>query len=144
MPISNEVLIESNQIQMLLRAAGKKRASCGYALFKGRFESSYCVPRNTCAIWKRSLFSNIGLFNERLDNSGGMEDYEMVLRAFRHLELFPFPLEKRIGLVMREPNSFQQKIAMENQAIQTIEASYPKQVVITVKEHLKALHHECE
>lgn len=144
MPISNEVMIEPDQIQMLLRVASQKGVSCGYVLFQGRCETSYSVPRNTCAIWKRSLFSTIGLFDERLDNNFGMEDYEMVLRAFDRLRLLPFPGEKRIRLVMPDPTSFPQKIAMEERAIKIIEASYPEEVVNTVRAHLKTCNPKCE
>ncbi|GAI78355.1 unnamed protein product, partial [marine sediment metagenome] len=126
MPISNEVLIEPDQIQMLLRVASQEDASCGYALFEGRYELSYSVPRNTCAIWKRSLFSTICYFNERLDNEGGMEDYDMVLCAFNRFHLLPFPSEERIKLVVRDPEHFAQKIAVEERAIKAIEIRYPK------------------
>ena len=138
MPLSNEVMIEPDHIELLLRSASAESASCGYALFQGRHEISYSVPRNTCTIWKRILFSSIGLFDERLDSQGGMEDYELVLRAFDRLRLLPYVAEKRIGLVVRDPTGFPQKVAMEENAARTIEAGYPKEVVNTVRAHLRS------
>ena len=109
MPISNEVIIEPEHFELLIDAAKQENASCGYALFKDRYESSYSIPRNTCIIWKRSVLSTIGDFDEHLDNLGGMEDYDMVLRANNHLGLLPFAAKKRIGLIVRNPEGFQKK-----------------------------------
>lgn len=138
MSVSNEVEIEPEHIRLLLAAASQMSASCGYALFQGRYETSYCVPRNTCVVWKRSLLLGIGLFDERLDSQGGMEDYEMILRAFDHLQLLPFVVKKRARLFVRDTAGFPQKLAMEEQAIRAIEARYPQKAVNTVRAHLKS------
>lgn len=137
MPISNEVVIEPEHIRLLLEPASRAQASCGYALFQERHETSYSVPRNTCAVWKLSLLLSMGLFDERLDSQGGMEDYEMILRIFDCLQLLPFAAKKRIGLLTRDPVSFSQKVAMEEQSIRTIEAGYSEEVVNSMRAHLK-------
>lgn len=137
MPVSNEVMIEPEHVRLLLEAASQGNASCGYALFQERYETSYSVPRNTCAVWKRSLLLSIGLFDDNLDSQGGMEDYEMTLRAFDRLQLLPFAAKKRIGLVVRDPMMFPQKVAMEEHAIRATEARYSEEVVNTIRAHLR-------
>lgn len=137
MPVSDEVMIEPEHIRLLLEAASQRNAFCGYALFQERYETSYSVPRNTCVVWKRSPLLSMGLFDERLDSQGGMEDYEMILRAFDRLQLLPFAAKKRVGLVVRDPVSFPQKVAMEEHAIRAIEAHYSEEVVNTIRAHLR-------
>ena len=136
MAISNEVRIEPDGIEMLLHVASKDGASCGYALFEGRDEPSYTVPRNTCAIWNMLLFSTVGEFDERLDSAGGMEDYEMVMRAFDRLHLLPFAAERRMELLIRDPVTFAQKLSAEERAMKTIDMRYSDGVLKTLKAHL--------
>lgn len=143
MPISNEVMIEPDEIGMLLEAALHEGASCGYAVFEGRCEPSYRVPRNTCAVWNRNLFLTIGLFDEDLDDGIGMEDYEMVLRAFDRMRLLPFAIGRRVKLLLRDPASFQQKIAAEEQAINAIGERYSQEVVRKVQAHLEGFRQKC-
>jgi hypothetical protein len=138
MPISNEVMIEPEHFGLLIDAAEQKNASCGYALFKYRYKLSYSIPRNTCMVWKRSVLSMLGNFDEKLDNLGGMEDYDMILRAFNLLRLLPFVAKKRIGLIVRDPENYQKKIKLEEHAIKEIETHYPKDTVKNLKEHLKS------
>lgn len=121
MAISNDVQIEKDGIEMLLRSASKKDASCGYALFEDRNEPSYTVPRNTCALWKRMLFSTVGPFNELLDPTGGMEDYEMAIRAFSCLHLLPFTTERRMG---RSNIPDAERLIKEEKAMKNIEIRY--------------------
>lgn len=137
MPVSNEVMIKPENIRKLLELASEEGTSCGYALFKSRFEPSYRVPRNTFAIWKRRLFSSIGLFDETLDRCGGMEDYEMTLRAFSRLRLVPLTPKQRIGLIIRDQGAFPQKIANEENAMKTVESYYSADVIREVRKHLE-------
>jgi len=143
MPISNEVMIEPEDFQLLLDAANQEKASCGYALFKKRYEPSYSIPRNTCIVWKRNLLSTIDPFKECLDNHGGMEDYEMVLRVFDRLGLLPFAAKRRIGLIIRDPENFLEKIKNEEDTIKKIEEhyNYSQEIVDNLKEHLKNQGH---
>lgn len=138
MPISNEVIIEPEHFELLIDAAKQENASCGYALFKDRYEFSYSIPRNTCMIWKRSVLSMIGGFDEHLDNLGGMEDYDMVLRAYNLLGLLPVAAKKRIGLIVRDPGNFQKKVKLEEQVIKEIEEHYSKEIIDNMKEHFQS------
>lgn len=81
--VSNEVTITEEIVRNMVGKTESTLVSCAYVLFKGRKERSYSIPRNTCCLWPMALFSKIGFFNEVYDNSNGMEDYDMVLRAYQ-------------------------------------------------------------
>lgn len=129
--VSNEVEIEPREIEQLKEAALSEHASCGYALFKNRTEPSYRLPRNTCAVWRRSLFDEIGYFDEELDSRGGMEDYEMVLRAYSQKELLPRIGAKDVKLDI-DDKRMPGKLKMEMKAIAFIERQFLEKAVMKV------------
>lgn len=137
MIISNEVIINIDNINELQTAALKDDSSCGYALFKNRKESTYLLPRNTCIIWKRNIFEKIELFNEKLDNKGGMEDYEMILRAYMEKKLLPYLGTKSAIFNIRTIVDFNKKIEIESESKSEIEKYFPKEVVKSVREHIE-------
>src|SRR3989344_1269889 len=88
--ISNEVIITRNQFEENKKVLfGHEGALMSYVLFKDRHEQSYCLPRNTCGLWKRTGLAELGDFCEDLDKKQGMEDVEMVLRGYRHKKWLP-------------------------------------------------------
>ena len=135
--ISNKVGITVEDIVQLQAAARNQNASCGFALFDGRKEASYLVPRNTCALWKLALFYRIGFFDESLDSQGGMEDYEMVLRAYQKEHRLPFLGPRKVRLLMSVDSDFYMTIEKEIKSIQHINSQYSVSIVSTVQKHLK-------
>lgn len=135
--VSNEVEVTSPEIDLAISAALQDSSSCGYALFDGRREPSYSVPRNTFTIRRRNIFDRIGLFQESFDQRAGtgtgMEDYELVLRAFSVERLLPFVGPKAVKLI-RSPSN--EKLAWENEGIEIIERDYPTELVTEMRNHL--------
>ena len=132
--VSNEVHVTPQNILRLKQAASQPTASCGYSLFADRTSPTYYLPRNTYIVWKRAVFEAVGLFDERLDEGIGMEDYQMALRAFQHLQLLPFlgPQEVRIDA---RPG-IEEKVGRELKGVEAIERDFPAELVRTVREHL--------
>jgi hypothetical protein len=40
------------------------------------------MPRNTFIVWKQSVFTEVGMFDESLDEDTGMEDLDLALRIY--------------------------------------------------------------
>lgn len=137
MVVSNEALLSQKDISLLKEVALLDGSSCGYALFKDRKETTYCLPRNTCIIWKRSIFHDVGYFNEELDKKGGMEDYDMVLRAYMEKGLLPFIGPKSVNLNNRQAVNYKEKLVIEKNAVAEIEKNYPLEIVAKVKKHIE-------
>lgn len=137
MMVSNEVEIMHEEVESLIRAARLENASCGYALFRGRMEPTYQLPRNTFIIWKRRLFGEIGLFDQSLDNDIGMEDYDMVLRAFESKQLLPFLGCKNVSLKLRPGNNLAEKLGLESRGVAIVEQRHPIEVVSHVRTHIQ-------
>jgi len=137
MIVSNEVEITKSEIDLAIEAALQDCSSCGYALFEGRREPSYSVPRNTFTIRRRRIFDRIGVFRESFDQQTGtgtgMEDYEFVLRAFSVERLLPFVGPRAVKLI-RSPSN--EKLAWENKGIEIIEGEYPPELVAEMRNHL--------
>lgn len=141
MIVSNEVQIIPQEISMLKDAATRANASCGYALFDGRTEPTYRLPRNTYIVWKRRVVEDLNLFDETLDQDLGMEDYEMVLRAFRLRQLLPYAGPKSSKLDLSSYANLEEKRAREVRAVAAIEQRYPQEVVERIRTHI-ALQNE--
>jgi hypothetical protein len=132
--ISNEVRINLRQLKLLIRAALSPEASCGYALFRSRKESTYLIPRNTCMIWRRSvLHDSNNAFDTSLDDLG-MEDYDMLLRSFTATGLLPFVGPRDV--VLSTPPS-REKIEREKAALSFIESRYSMSIVASVSKHIR-------
>jgi hypothetical protein len=143
MMVSNDVKAMPQEIKLLKEAALVEDASCGYALFEGRTEATYELPRNTFVVWRRRLFEEIGLFDESLDRDTGMEDYDMVLRAFKHCKRLPFLGPKNVRLEQRTDVNLADKLAWETRGVQMIEERYSKDVVEKVRNHIRHQNEQC-
>jgi hypothetical protein len=137
MVVSNEVQILPGEVDLLRRSASLPQASCGYALFEGRDEPTYRLPRNTFIIWKRSVFEEVGLFDENLDDDTGMEDYDMVLRAYHLSQLLPFIGPKSVRIGPRLENNMAEKLAWESRGVEIVERRYPPALVSKMREHIR-------
>jgi hypothetical protein len=135
--ISNHVRVRTAELDSLTAAASRESAACGYALFADRHEPSFLVPRNTCIVWRAAVFERVGLFKEVYDQDGGtgtgMEDYEMVLRAFSKEGLLPFLGPAGVKL---ESDPSSAKLDWENRGISLIEKEYSQDVIFQLREHL--------
>jgi len=138
MMVSNEVKIVPRELKLLIRASSLDNSSCGYALFKGRTEPTYRLPRNTFCIWKRRIFEEIGLFDERLDEDTGMEDYDMIIRAYNHSQLLPFIGPKNVQIELPSNLNLAEKLNRENRGVGIIERRYPDMVVRKIREHIES------
>ncbi len=137
MVVSNEVQVVDREVVMLKGAAASARASCGYALFEDRTEPTYRLPRNTYIVWKRRVLQELNLFDESLDQDLGMEDYEMVLRAFRYKQLLPFIGSRSSKLDLSAHANLEGKREREVRAVAAIEERYPKELVDEIRTHIK-------
>jgi hypothetical protein len=135
--VSNEVKIIPQELNLLIKAASLDNSSCGYALFKDRTEPTYRLPRNTFCIWKRKIFEEIGFFDESLDGDTGMEDYDMVLRAFKSSKLLPFIGPKNVRIELPPDLNLAEKLEWENRGVEIIERRYPDTVVREVRKHIE-------
>lgn len=139
--ISNHVRVRAPDLDSLMVAASRKAAACGYALFADRHEPSFLLPRNTCIVWRTAVFEHVGLFKEGYDQGAGtgtgMEDYEMVLRAFSKEGLLPFLGPAGVKL---ESDPSSAKIAWESRGIALIEKEYGQEVVLQMRKHLSEQH----
>lgn len=133
--VSNEVEVTAPLLDNLAEAAARSASSCGYAAFVGRDEPSYQVPRNTCAIWSRAVFE-LGEFDERLDDDTGMEDYEMVVRAYCARRLLPRRASLRATIHVRADVDQAAKVAREVRGMRLIEARYPAADIGALQRHL--------
>jgi hypothetical protein len=134
--VSTEVHVRPEELRLLLKAASTPGASCGYALFAGRAEPTYRLPRNTYIAWRRSVFRETGLFDESLDGDTGMEDYEMVLRSYASTRLLPFAGPRHVRLGPPPGTSLSDKLAWESRGVELIEARHPAWVVSEVRRHI--------
>src|SRR5687767_2959642 len=123
--VSNEVGVRPDELGLLLGAASTPGASCGYALFEGRREPTYRLPRNTYIAWRRGVFRDCGPFDESLDGDTGMEDYELVLRAYASARLLPFAGPRRVRLDPPPGAPLPDKLAWESRGVALIEARHP-------------------
>jgi hypothetical protein len=127
--VSNEVRAAQEHVKNLLSAARLPASSCGYALFADVNKPSFSIPRNTFCIWKLAIFKKIGLFDERLDRCGGMEDFDFSLRAYQELGLIPVLGAKRVRIDLPPKNVFEKKAKSESAAMSMILKRYPEALV---------------
>lgn len=137
MMVSNGVRIIPGEVSLMKQAALKQDASCGYALFEGRDELTYRMPRNTFIVWRRKLFEEAGLFDERLDTDTGMEDYDMVLRACQHTNRLPYIGPKNARIQLRSDIDLTAKLGWEARGVQLVEKRYPRDLVMKVRDHIR-------
>ena len=134
--ISNGVQLDFTSFEKLKDKTQEKRSSCGYSTFEDRREFSFKVPRNTCALWNRQVFNSVGLFDESLDSAGGMEDYDLTLKAYIQEGLFP-----RLGVKNLRNISYHaispKKLYNESEAIKSIESRYSEEKVSELKTYLE-------
>lgn len=140
--VSNEIQINKNELSLLKQKAVSNNASCGYSLFKSRDEPTYRVPRNTYIVWQRQIFEEVGLFDESLDDSTGMEDYEMVLRSYANNRRLPFLGAKNVDLKLRIETNLEKKLEWELRGIKIIEKNYPNNLIDKIKLHLEQQNKE--
>ncbi len=139
--LSTEVALEGQKgLSALLDAVRTDGASCGYALFSGRNEFSYRVPRNTCALWRASVWTEVGHFDTELDAMGGMEDFDLVLRAYQKRGWLPFPANHVFSVGIPNPEFFPRKLRNELDAIEIISKRYPEEIVTAVMSHVSTLN----
>lgn len=136
--LSSEVTIDHPQLDSICRASVQPGSSCGYALFSGRHEPSYQIPRNTCAVWSRRTFETFHRFDPWCDSQGGMEDYDLALRAFHRCGWLPRLGSVGLPLMVRQNTNQHEKANRELEAIKKIETRYPATTVAAFRKHLQA------
>jgi len=120
--ISNEVSLKHINIRELLQNHKKKKnISVSYSNFYGYNQKSYTIARNTFALYNTRIFQKVGLFNTKLDNMGGMEDYEFMLRALKY-NLHPYKTKHKVKLAPNKKLSY--KLKNEQKAMQKIDSLY--------------------
>lgn len=80
--LSAEVVIAAKHLARMVNSFDEGTAGVG-TYFEGFEGPSYQHIRNTCALWEFSKVWGLGLFDPICDGLGGMEDFEMSLRASR-------------------------------------------------------------
>ncbi|MFN0278012.1 MAG: hypothetical protein ACKVRN_05345 [Pyrinomonadaceae bacterium] len=134
--VSTTVCVETYDVQSMMNSAQMQNASCSFALFEGREEPSYLLPRNTYIVWKKSVLERLGTFDETLDESTGMEDYEMVLRAYKELQKVPYLGSRSVKVKIPDSVTFERKLDRERKGIALIEERYNKPLVESLHHHL--------
>jgi hypothetical protein len=134
--LSTTVRPTIEELRTLMSAAEQPGASCGYALFEERREISYVLPRNTLIVWKRSVLQQLGPFDESLDDYAGMEDYEMVLRAFSRLGLLPNLGPTNVKIITPRQPVFESKLRRESEGIDIVNGKYERDDIAKVVAHL--------
>ena len=126
--ISHEVHVHRHHIDALVDASGSG-VSCAYASFQARRSASYRMPRNTFCMWPCRTLLEEGLFDERLDERGGMEDYDLALRLFAHRGLVPRLAARGVVLDRPDPSAHLDKCRREAAAMRQIESRHGAAVV---------------
>lgn len=74
----------------------------------------------------------------RTDNAeGGMEDYEIILRAYKTKKPIPFLGSEKVKISLRSGLDFEKKILSENRTILKIEKKYDKRLIALVNNHIR-------
>jgi len=116
--VSNEVKIKQSYIDELIKMHQLySNISASYMQFKDRDEFNYKIPRNTAILWKKEIFTKVGFFNENLDTKGGMEDFELILRAYKRLNLIPYLIEQKTTIDIKSKKQLQKKLKNELSSI---------------------------
>jgi len=137
--LSNEVNVTPAQLDAMITAASHEDAICGFATFADRAEPSYRVPRNTCCVWRRDVLSDLNGFYEGGDSTGGMEDYELILRAHEQTGRLPTLAATDVSLSIRPETDMDAKLALEASAMSAAEALHSPATVAAVRRHLRLL-----
>ena len=140
--ISNEVEITRDQFLRTTEAVlGHADALIGYVLFEDRHEPSYCLPRNTCGLWKRARLAELGDFIEELDQKQGMEDVEMVLRGYLHKNWLPYLGATNVKIAVRQ--DIETKSKREWDTLKGINTLYKPKILQTVYSHIQEQNKLC-
>ncbi|MEK6905085.1 MAG: hypothetical protein AABX24_01665 [Nanoarchaeota archaeon] len=135
--ISNEVSLARREFEDNQRVLfSHDEALMSYVLFKGRDEPSYCLPRNTCGLWKRARLLELGDFLEELDQKQGMEDVEMVLRGYQQGKWLPYLGATDLSITVKQ--DVETKTKKEWETIMGINQLYTPETLKAVYSHIQA------
>ncbi|MBI2043114.1 hypothetical protein HYT25_01860 [Candidatus Pacearchaeota archaeon] len=143
--ISNEVNPTPEQLsemqQQILKGSAITSEVIGlfntgsYALFEGREEPTYLVPRNTCTLWRSAAMQGFA-FNEKLDLQQGMEDIYMGLEIYKRHKLLPSLGPVNVELSIRPEVDQRVKTQKERE---TVKRYLPEFNIETINAYFNAL-----
>jgi hypothetical protein len=140
--ISNQVNFTAREVKDLAHAAAANEASCGYALFSERREPTYLMPRNTFIVWKQSVFTEVGMFDESLDEDTGMEDVDLALRIYERRGALPFLGARNVSLELNRHLDFAEKLEWEKRGVEKIEKRFAPELVENFLRHIASQNKE--
>ena len=129
--LSNEVEFGGREgLKALLKASAQPDSSSGFALYEGRNEPTYQLPRNTCTLWKAEHLSEFHretghYFDTLTDKTGGMEDVLTALRLYARAaekgeRRVPMVSTIKAGVEIPDSKTFAQKMKNEETSLAAI------------------------